>query len=108
MLNHNDGGMSPISFCYWLRGFLEIAQPEKIKEWQIGIINEHLDLVLEPVTPTARYASTIKEALGDAGGVYGSGGVPEKLLHDKALEQVQRWYPDKVVPFKGERIYGSC
>lgn len=95
-VNHNDGGMSPISFCYWLRGFLEIAQPEKIKEWQIGIINEHLDLVLEPVTPTAKYATSLQEALGKEG------------FHDKALEQVKRWYPDKDSPFKGERIYASC
>lgn len=44
--------MDAISFCYWLRGFLELAEPSKITAKQIEEINNHLDLVLHKVTPT--------------------------------------------------------
>jgi len=43
--------MTPENFVYWLRGFLEIQEPDHISEKQIQIINDHLDLVFRTVTP---------------------------------------------------------
>lgn len=43
--------MSPESFCYWLRGCFEIGDLKKLDEKQTQIIKDHLDLVLNKVTP---------------------------------------------------------
>lgn len=42
--------MSPQDFAYWLRGFLEIANPDTITPKQVDQIKKHLDLVFEDVT----------------------------------------------------------
>ena len=46
-----ESKMDAMNFCYFLRGFLEITSPQNITEQQIKIINDHLDLVLNKVTP---------------------------------------------------------
>ncbi len=43
--------MTATEFCYWLRGFIEIAEPQAMSERQLKIINDHLDLVLHKETP---------------------------------------------------------
>jgi len=43
--------MTPENFCYWLKGFMEIQKPETITPMQITVINDHLNLVFNKVTP---------------------------------------------------------
>lgn len=43
--------MTPEAFAYWLQGFLEVGNPESISRTQIQIIQDHLDLVFNKVTP---------------------------------------------------------
>jgi hypothetical protein len=43
--------MTPEQFVYWLQGFMEIADPEALSTRQIDTIRDHLDLVLNKVTP---------------------------------------------------------
>lgn len=38
------------NFVYWLRGFLEVANPDQITKEQIQIINRHLNLCLNNIT----------------------------------------------------------
>lgn len=38
-------------FCYFLKGFFEIAEPTYFSEKQIKIIEDHLNLVFNKVTP---------------------------------------------------------
>jgi hypothetical protein len=45
--------MTPENFCYWLRGYLELASADGnpvISQKKMECINKHLDLVMEPVT----------------------------------------------------------
>lgn len=43
--------MTDIQFCYWLKGFLETANPKTINEEQTQIIKDHLNLVFNKITP---------------------------------------------------------
>jgi hypothetical protein len=44
-MNSND-------FCYWLKGYLELAQTDDpLTTNQMKIINDHLNLVFNKVTP---------------------------------------------------------
>lgn len=43
--------MTATEFCYWLRGFVELAEPRGMSERQVKIMNDHLDLVLRKETP---------------------------------------------------------
>ena len=43
--------MTPENFTYWLQGFFEISNPNKLDETQVQIIKDHLDLVFNKVTP---------------------------------------------------------
>lgn len=43
--------MTPEQFTYWLQGFFEISNPEKLDEKQTQIIKDHLDLVFDKQTP---------------------------------------------------------
>jgi hypothetical protein len=43
--------MTAENFTYWLQGFLEIQNPEKINKTQVQIIKDHIALVLTKVTP---------------------------------------------------------
>lgn len=44
--------MAPNEFVFWLNGFMELAKPESINERQTQEIKNHLNLVLNKVTPT--------------------------------------------------------
>lgn len=44
--------MTPQEFCYWLQGFIEIANPCGMTGEQLQIIKDHLQLVFVKVTPT--------------------------------------------------------
>ena len=43
--------MTAEQFTYWFQGFLEIQNPESLDKKQIMIIQDHLDLVFNKVTP---------------------------------------------------------
>lgn len=42
--------MTSQDFCYWLQGYLEVSNPALIKEKELAIIKEHLNLVFSKVT----------------------------------------------------------
>lgn len=52
--------MTPRDFVYWLNGLLELGQPETLNKAQIKSIREHLDLVLQKVTPEVGTGSEVK------------------------------------------------
>lgn len=37
--------MESVDFCNWLKGFLEVAEPEQITEEQVECIKKHLAMV---------------------------------------------------------------
>lgn len=43
--------MTPEQFAYWLKGFVEIQNPETLDKDQLQIIKDHLELVFDKVTP---------------------------------------------------------
>lgn len=43
--------MTPENFAYWLQGFFEMTETNKLSEKQILMIKEHLRLVFDKVTP---------------------------------------------------------
>lgn len=43
--------MSPENFCYWLKGFVELNGIESLSKTQVQIVNDHLNLVFDKVTP---------------------------------------------------------
>lgn len=43
--------MTPEQFTYWLQGFMEVADPNKLDEKQTQIIKDHLALVFDKQTP---------------------------------------------------------
>jgi len=53
--------MTPENFCYWLQGYIEIADPQTIKEESLSVIKNHLDLVFHKVTES----KTSKKKLSD-------------------------------------------
>lgn len=44
--------MTPEQFTYWLQGFAEVSNSKTITEQQWKIIQDHLKLVFNKVTPT--------------------------------------------------------
>lgn len=44
--------MTEREFCYWLQGFMEMADPKGLSEQQIQMIKQHLALVFTNVTGT--------------------------------------------------------
>lgn len=61
--------MTSERFCYWLQGFLELAEPEKLTPKQVEVIKNHLSLVFEkPVDtglPNAEYQKKLRELSQD-------------------------------------------
>lgn len=43
--------MNAESFCYWLKGSIELGNITKFDELQVQIIQDHLNLVFNKVTP---------------------------------------------------------
>ena len=43
--------MDAKEFCYWLKGYFEMSDSEKLDEKQVKILKDHLDLVFTKVTP---------------------------------------------------------
>lgn len=43
--------MTPEQFTYWLKGFMEIANPTHLTTRQLEIVKDHLDLVFDKKTP---------------------------------------------------------
>lgn len=43
--------MEAIQFVYWLQGALELGQRKELSEAQVKIVQDHLNLVLNKVTP---------------------------------------------------------
>lgn len=43
--------MTPEQFCYWLQGYFEMSEAEKLDEKQVKILKDHLSLVFKKVTP---------------------------------------------------------
>lgn len=62
--------MTPENFCYWLRGYIELSGPgTNLSPEQIKIINDHLSLVMQKVTPVtfdwtdAKVFDSVEDAL---------------------------------------------
>lgn len=47
--------MTPQDFTYWLQGFIELQNPEKINKQQTQMIKDHLGLVFTKVTDTTEH-----------------------------------------------------
>jgi len=43
--------MTSEQFTYWLKGFMEIANPTHLTTKQLEIVKDHLDLVFDKKTP---------------------------------------------------------
>lgn len=43
--------MTAEAFVYWLQGALELGQRKELNEAQVKIVQDHLNLVLNKVTP---------------------------------------------------------
>ncbi len=52
--------MDSTNFTYWLQGFFEISDSNKLTEKQVQIIKDHLALVFDKVTPD-RSGPTIQD-----------------------------------------------
>ncbi len=54
--------MTPENFCYWLQGYFEISQNNwGLAQYQIQIIQDHLNLVFDKKTPDRLEKSWDKE-----------------------------------------------
>jgi hypothetical protein len=53
--------MTSQDFAYWLHGFFEISDSNKLTEKQVQIIKDHLDLVFKKVTPDYTDTETQKD-----------------------------------------------
>lgn len=66
--------MTPDQFCYWLQGFSEVNGNKMINEMQWRIIQDHLQLVFDKVTPVYKITDhmsinyQIPKARGGGGG----------------------------------------
>lgn len=58
--------MTPENFCYWLQGFIEISGLQAISEEQVNVINDHLKLVFQKVTPSKPYTGIRSMDLPDS------------------------------------------
>ena len=51
--------MTPIEFCYWLQGALELGGNKSFSEEQVEVLNEHLKLVFTKVTSAPKTGPNI-------------------------------------------------
>ena len=70
--------MNSVDFCFWLQGYIEIAEPRGISEKQFEVIKKHLNLVfLHEIDPLREEETTAsKEELDVAHAVTMPGIVP--------------------------------
>lgn len=47
----NEEKMTPEQFCYWLQGYFEMSETEKLDKKHVKILKDHLALVFKKVTP---------------------------------------------------------
>jgi len=47
--------MNECEFCYWLQGFVELSDANKISPEQWLVIKDHLKLVMEKQTPVREF-----------------------------------------------------
>lgn len=52
--------MSPENFCYWLQGFFEISDLNELREDQVKMVKEHLQLVFNKKTSSLEDLSNIR------------------------------------------------
>lgn len=52
--------MTPENFIYWLNGYFEISNSDKLSKEQVQIIKDHLKLCLNKVTPNRTVLNDIK------------------------------------------------
>lgn len=57
--------MTPQEFCYWLQGFFELADPQRLTEKQVQVIEQHLDLVDVTVNGIPSASSGVAKSVGD-------------------------------------------
>lgn len=98
LLSIQEDNINAENFVYWLRGYLEIAQPKKIRKPQIDIINQHLDLVLMPVTKLVSFQHKgLKPALLPLSATPSEKEDKQLELEarDRALTDVKHWYPNR-------------
>jgi hypothetical protein len=62
--------MDPTSFCYWLQGFFEMTETNKLSEKQVLMAKEHLKLVFTKKTPDnpfdiRKFEKTLKEKMDE-------------------------------------------
>lgn len=43
--------MTPENFCYWLQGYFEISHTKTLNAMQIQVVQDHLNLIFDKVTP---------------------------------------------------------
>lgn len=67
--------MNERDFCYWLQGYMEISGNKELTAEQLKIVQDHLNLVFQKVTPvhappfTITWPQTINPGLGSGGGI---------------------------------------
>lgn len=59
--------MDSTNFCYWLQGALELARVDGLDYTQVQIIQDHLDLVFNKVTPSREVVKTNLEIIKQLG-----------------------------------------
>lgn len=83
--------MTPEQFCYWLHGFFEIQGSGPLSTMQSKIIEDHLDLVFNKVTPDrSKKPQLLKE---------------EKTDGQKFQDVIDELRKQKVDPFDRPDVY---
>ncbi len=77
--------MSPQDFCYWLQGYLEVANPETVSKEQLGVIQKHLNMVfLHEIDP--KYPNQEKLDEAHNGPTKPPGSIPMPVHHNSDLK----------------------
>jgi hypothetical protein len=80
--------MSPEQFTFWLQGFFELTDSNKLSSNQVKMIKEHLGLVFNKVTPPLEQKPKPSEF--------------DKFLDEvnKASKEMKRWPHSRAYPGK--------